>query len=86
MRRWRPDIWKQTTRTGIKLEVPQEWDETEISLEGAIKIRVDALFARQWGFQKQGQRTVHPGTAPGRERDGGSGDAGEGWAVVLLEK
>ena len=37
-------------------------------------------------FQKQGQRTVHPGTAPGRERDGGSGDAGEGWAVVLLEK
>ena len=30
----------------------QEWDETEISLEGAIKIRVDALFARQWGISR----------------------------------
>ena len=37
-----------------KLEVclTQEWDETEISLEGAIKIRVDALFARQWGISR----------------------------------
>ena len=30
----------------------QEWNETEISLDGTIKIRVDALFARQWGISR----------------------------------